>query len=127
MGSLYFALSPGCVSKMSGSENISYLPSDGLSYDPAERLYWDKEALDKEMTRAIEICHGCRMCFKYCDAFPNLFKAIDDRLLEAGPVALVRRAFPHLMPAKPISLAGVEAHTGGGVGCRGVGAVVTVC
>ena len=31
------------------------------------------------MTRAIEICHGCRMCFKYCDAFPNLFKAIDDR------------------------------------------------
>ena len=64
---------------MSGSENISYLPSDGLSYDPAERLYWDKEALDKEMTRAIEICHGCRMCFKYCDAFPNLFKAIDDR------------------------------------------------
>lgn len=64
---------------MSSSENISYLPSDGLTYDPAEPLYWDKEALDKEMTRAIEICHGCRMCFKFCDAFPNLFKAIDDR------------------------------------------------
>ena len=38
---------------MSGSENISYLPSDGLSYDPAERLYWDKEALDKEMTEPL--------------------------------------------------------------------------
>ncbi len=59
--------------------NISYKPSDGLSYDPNEPLYWDPVALDKEVTRVFEVCHGCRMCFKYCDSFPDLFKLIDDR------------------------------------------------
>ncbi|MCB9794980.1 MAG: 4Fe-4S dicluster domain-containing protein [Alphaproteobacteria bacterium] len=57
---------------------ISYLPSDGLSYDPSEPLYWQPEALAKEVTRAFEICHGCRMCFKYCDSFPSLFDLIDE-------------------------------------------------
>ena len=57
---------------------ISYQPTDGLSYDPKDELYWDAEALSKEITRAFEICHGCRMCFKYCDSFPNLFSFIDD-------------------------------------------------
>ncbi|MEM7243769.1 MAG: heterodisulfide reductase-related iron-sulfur binding cluster [Acidobacteriota bacterium] len=58
--------------------NISYLPTDGLSYDPAEDLYWDEAALAGEVERAFEVCHGCRMCFKYCDSFPALFKTIDD-------------------------------------------------
>ncbi len=59
--------------------NISYQPTDGLSYDPSEDVYWDTGALDQEMRRAFEICHGCRMCFKYCDSFPNLFRMLDDR------------------------------------------------
>jgi len=25
-----------------------------------------------------EVCHGCRMCFKYCDSFPILFDAVDE-------------------------------------------------
>jgi len=58
--------------------NISYMPTDGLSYDPTEDTYWDAEALDKEITRVFEVCHGCRMCFKYCDSFPSLFSFIDD-------------------------------------------------
>ncbi|MEE2742948.1 MAG: heterodisulfide reductase-related iron-sulfur binding cluster [Bdellovibrionota bacterium] len=57
---------------------ISYLPTDGLTYDPEDEKYWDENALQKEITRAFEICHGCRMCFKYCDSFPNLFQFIDD-------------------------------------------------
>ncbi len=57
---------------------ISYKPTDGLSYDPEDSRYWDGQALQKEITRTFEICHGCRMCFKYCDSFPNLFKAVDD-------------------------------------------------
>ncbi|MEZ4237418.1 MAG: heterodisulfide reductase-related iron-sulfur binding cluster [Myxococcota bacterium] len=61
------------------AENISYKPTDGLSYDPAEPRYWEREALDKEITRVFEVCHGCRMCFKYCDSFPSLFSLIDDR------------------------------------------------
>ena len=64
--------------------NISYRPSDGLSYDPIEAKYWDPTALDKEIERAFEICHGCRMCFKYCDSFPTLFALIDDK--HAGQV-----------------------------------------
>jgi Fe-S oxidoreductase len=57
---------------------ISYQPTDGLSYDPSEAKYWDEDALDKEIERVFEVCHGCRMCFKYCDSFPTLFSAIDE-------------------------------------------------
>jgi Fe-S oxidoreductase len=59
--------------------NISYRPSDGLSYDPAEPVYWQAEGLHKEVERTFEICHGCRLCFKYCDSFPLLFSFIDER------------------------------------------------
>ncbi|MFZ9888869.1 MAG: heterodisulfide reductase-related iron-sulfur binding cluster [Myxococcota bacterium] len=65
---------------MSGEgKNISYKPSDGLSYDPVDPKYWDADALQKEIERAFEICHGCRMCFKYCDVFPDLFRLLDER------------------------------------------------
>ncbi len=56
---------------------ISYKPTDGLSYDPDEPKYWEQPALAKEVTRGFELCHGCRMCFKYCDSFPTLFELID--------------------------------------------------
>ncbi len=58
---------------------ISYKPTDGLCYDPDQPKYWEPEALAKEVTRAFELCHGCRMCFKYCDSFPILFELIDKR------------------------------------------------
>lgn len=64
---------------MTGSGNISYQPTDGLSYDPAEGPYWNKEGLSKEIQRTFEICHGCRLCFKYCDTFPDLFSLIDNK------------------------------------------------
>ena len=59
-------------------KQISYQPTDGLSYDPSEAKYWDEDALGKEIERVFEVCHGCRMCFKYCDSFPILFSAIDE-------------------------------------------------
>lgn len=58
---------------------ISYMPTEGLTYDPAEAKYWDEAALTQEVTRAYEICAGCRMCFKYCDVFPDLFKLLDEK------------------------------------------------
>jgi len=64
---------------MSGSGNISYQPTDGLSYDPADEKYWNQEALNKEIQRIFEVCHGCRLCFKYCDTFPDLFSLIDNK------------------------------------------------
>jgi Fe-S oxidoreductase len=62
-----------------GTKNISYQPTDGLSYDPSEEKYWNREGLEREIQRIYEICHGCRLCFKYCDTFPDLFSLIDER------------------------------------------------
>jgi glycerol-3-phosphate dehydrogenase subunit C len=61
------------------SKNIAYKPTDAISYDPTERKYWDPEALHKEVERTFEICHGCRLCFKYCDSFPTLFSLLDNK------------------------------------------------
>lgn len=58
---------------------VAYAPTDGLTYDPSEPKYWDADKLQGEITRAFEICHGCRMCFKYCDSFPTLFALVDDK------------------------------------------------
>ncbi len=68
---------------------LSYQPTDALSYDPNDATYWKADALDREIERAFEICHGCRMCFKYCDTFPDLFGAIDQR--HDGDVSKVTR------------------------------------
>jgi Fe-S oxidoreductase len=59
-------------------KSISYHPTAGLSYDPSQPIYWDPAALAGEVQRTFEVCHGCRLCFKYCDSFPLLFKAIDE-------------------------------------------------
>lgn len=40
--------------------------------------FWDEEALDKELRRVFDICHGCRRCFNLCDSFPRLFDLIDE-------------------------------------------------
>ena len=34
---------------------ISYLPTEGLTYDPIDSKYWNQEALDKEIERTFEI------------------------------------------------------------------------
>lgn len=58
---------------------ISYLPTGAVSYDPSEPTYWSPAAVDEELHRTFEICHGCRLCFKFCDTFPSLFALIDAR------------------------------------------------
>jgi len=37
----------------------------------------DAGALDAELTRVFDICHGCRRCFNLCNSFPTLFDAVD--------------------------------------------------
>jgi Fe-S oxidoreductase len=59
------------------SANIQYQPTPGLSYEPREPVYWDPAGLRAETRRTFEICHGCRLCFKYCDVFPALFALLD--------------------------------------------------
>ena len=39
--------------------------------------YWDADALDRELERVYDICHGCRRCVSLCNAFPTLFDLIE--------------------------------------------------
>lgn len=39
--------------------------------------FYDEAALDKEIHRIFDICHGCRLCFNLCPSFPKLFDFID--------------------------------------------------
>lgn len=48
-----------------------------IKVDYNDKSYWNREALDKEMERQFEVCHGCRMCVNYCPSFPELFKFVD--------------------------------------------------
>jgi Fe-S oxidoreductase len=40
--------------------------------------FYDAGALDKELERVFDICHGCRRCFNLCNSFPTLFDLIDE-------------------------------------------------
>lgn len=40
--------------------------------------FYDKEALNKELERVFDICHGCRRCVGLCEAFPTLFDLVDE-------------------------------------------------
>jgi Fe-S oxidoreductase len=40
-------------------------------------VFRDQKALEKEMERIFDICHGCRRCVSLCHAFPTLFDLID--------------------------------------------------
>ncbi len=39
--------------------------------------FYDPDALERELSRVFDICHGCRRCFNLCNAFPTLFDLID--------------------------------------------------
>jgi glycerol-3-phosphate dehydrogenase subunit C len=43
-----------------------------------EDSFYDEEALDAELRRVFDICHGCRRCFNLCDSFPTLFDLVDE-------------------------------------------------
>ena len=52
--------------------------------------FWDAAALDREVGRVFDICHGCRRCFSLCNAFPVLFDHVDSS--PSGEVAAVSKA-----------------------------------
>jgi len=51
--------------------------------------FYDQAALEKELERVFDICHGCRRCFSLCNAFPTLFDAVDEA--PGGEVAGVEK------------------------------------
>lgn len=56
--------------------------------DWQEEAFYDQEALDAELERVFDICHGCRRCVSLCDSFPTLFDLVDESdTLEVDGVA----------------------------------------
>src|SRR4051812_4056056 len=47
------------------------------TYDPFHPKYYDEVDLRQELVRVFDLCHGCRLCFKFCPSFPTMFDAID--------------------------------------------------
>jgi glycerol-3-phosphate dehydrogenase subunit C len=47
------------------------------TYDPKHPMYLDEADVREELTRVYDLCHGCRLCFKFCSAFPTLFDFVD--------------------------------------------------
>ena len=39
--------------------------------------FTDETAIEAELARVFDICHGCRRCFNLCNSFPTLFDAVD--------------------------------------------------
>ena len=46
-----------------------------LAWKSAE--FFDDAALEKEMERVFDICHGCRRCVSLCGSFPTLFDLVE--------------------------------------------------
>jgi glycerol-3-phosphate dehydrogenase subunit C len=48
-----------------------------ITYDPHHPKYLDEADVRGELTRVYDLCHGCRLCVKFCSSFPTLFDFID--------------------------------------------------
>ncbi|MFM8310676.1 MAG: heterodisulfide reductase-related iron-sulfur binding cluster [Ilumatobacteraceae bacterium] len=48
-----------------------------ITYEPKHPKYLDEADVREELTRVYDLCHGCRLCFKFCTSFPTLFEMID--------------------------------------------------
>jgi glycerol-3-phosphate dehydrogenase subunit C len=46
--------------------------------DWRSEAFYDMAAIEAEMERVFDICHGCRRCFNLCDSFPRLFDLVDE-------------------------------------------------
>lgn len=40
--------------------------------------FYDETALNAELERVFDICHGCRRCVSLCNSFPTLFDLVDE-------------------------------------------------
>ena len=40
--------------------------------------FYDEAALNAELPRVFDVCHGCRRCVSLCNAFPTLFDLVDN-------------------------------------------------
>ena len=66
---------------MANSDNSAAEGSLGAPFrhplDWRDDSFYDLAAIETEMERVFDICHGCRRCFNLCDSFPKLFDMVD--------------------------------------------------
>ncbi len=70
---------------MSDTTPISERPREGSLEAPTRHPvdwqseeFWNVDALNEELERVYDICHGCRRCVSLCQAFPTLFDLVDE-------------------------------------------------
>jgi Fe-S oxidoreductase len=80
--------SPGTPAGSGAGEGSLEAPTRH-ALDWRSESFYDAAALDRELERVFDICHGCRRCFSLCNAFPTLFDAVD--ATDAGEVAALDR------------------------------------
>lgn len=100
---------------------------------PSERVVWKKwlhdnfigQALKRACTFAGVVLRSVEPGDEEYGAFlpadTMYFSNIDRKIADAAPVVIVRRAFPTLMPATPVQLAGTSSGQSGGGGSGGGG------
>ncbi|MCU1504522.1 MAG: hypothetical protein JWM12_3876 [Ilumatobacteraceae bacterium] len=64
----------GCHAAGAAGDDLTRMTT---TYDPFHPQYLDEADVRSEMTRVYDLCHGCRLCFKFCTSFPSLFEMID--------------------------------------------------
>ena len=47
-------------------ERIKNVATEHTVYNPNEPRYWERNSLQQELTRAFDICNGCRLCYGLC-------------------------------------------------------------
>jgi glycerol-3-phosphate dehydrogenase subunit C len=64
------------TSKMSKQEGNLQAPTrHPIAWQTPE--FYDQGAIETEMERIFDICHGCRRCVSLCQSFPTLFDLVD--------------------------------------------------
>ncbi len=53
--------------------------AEAIGLKVGDPRFWDAADLRCEVDRIFDICHGCRLCFKFCGSFPTLFELIDGK------------------------------------------------
>lgn len=56
--------------------NLAPAQREPVPWQSAE--YYDPAALNNELERVFDICHGCRRCVSLCESFPTLFDLVDE-------------------------------------------------
>lgn len=53
-----------------------------MGFNLGSDTFWSESALDQELRRVFDLCHGCRRCLPLCPSFNTLFQRLDDERVD---------------------------------------------